>query len=162
MTCLPDLPPMRISVEAIISHRDLALVRDMGTRPGDELQVVHPLHLLAVFPIPIANLTLFLRETEALQGKKRPGHVFAHPLGHFLDDRPKEAVFLLEAALIFSQEPIEVMEQHSIEDSLFRMPRTIHSRHGGRIASRNGPRPWIGPPAPERTGRSRAQQAESG
>jgi len=44
--CLLDLPSMGIGVEAVISHRDLALVRDMGSDPGDKLQVVHPLHFL--------------------------------------------------------------------------------------------------------------------
>jgi hypothetical protein len=54
--CVPGFPPMGIGVEAVISHCDLALVRDMGSRPGDELQVVHPLHLSGVFPEPIADL----------------------------------------------------------------------------------------------------------
>ena len=84
LTCLPDLPPMRISVEAIISHRDLALVRDMGSRPGDELQVVHPLHLFGVFPIAVADLAFSFIEGEPPQGQERPDHVFAHALGPFL------------------------------------------------------------------------------
>jgi len=37
--CLPDLPSMGVGVQPIISHRDLALVRDMGSRPGYELLV---------------------------------------------------------------------------------------------------------------------------
>ena len=36
-------------------------------------------------------------------------------------DRPEEAVFLLEAALVFGQELIEVVEQHPIKDSPLRM-----------------------------------------
>jgi hypothetical protein len=36
----------------------------------------------------------------------------------FLDDRTEEPVLLLEAALILCQEPVEVMKQHPIEDSL--------------------------------------------
>jgi len=58
---------------------------------------------------------------------------------HLLDDRPKEAVLPLESALIFGKEPVEVMEQHPVEGSPFRMSRTIHSRHGERRTPRNGP-----------------------
>ena len=50
---------------------------------------------------------------------------------------------LLESALVFGQELIEVVEKHPIKDSPLRMARTIDSRHGGRMASRNGPSPWI-------------------
>jgi hypothetical protein len=57
----------------------------------------------------------------------------------FLDDGPEEAGLLLEAALVFCQETVEVMKQHSVEDGSLGMPRTIHARHGGRVASRNGP-----------------------
>jgi hypothetical protein len=35
---LPDLPPVGIGIESVIAHRDLALVRNMGSDPGDELQ----------------------------------------------------------------------------------------------------------------------------
>jgi len=35
--------------------------------------------------------------------------------------------------------PPEMMEKHPVEDGPLRMSRTIHSRHGGRKASRNGP-----------------------
>jgi hypothetical protein len=45
---LPDLPSMGVGVEAVISDGDLALVRDMGGDPGDELQIVHPLYFFAV------------------------------------------------------------------------------------------------------------------
>jgi hypothetical protein len=47
----------------------------MGSDPGDELQVVHPLQILGLYPIPITDLALFLREREPLQGQKRPDHV---------------------------------------------------------------------------------------
>ncbi len=43
----------------------------------------------------------------------------------FLDDGPEEARLLLEAALVFCQETVEVMKQHSIEDGSLGMPRTI-------------------------------------
>ena len=74
--CFLDLPSMGMGVEAVISHRDLALVRDMGSDPGDELQVVHPLHLSYVFPMPVADPTLLFIEGEAFQGEKRPDHIF--------------------------------------------------------------------------------------
>ena len=60
-------------------------------------------------------------------------------LDDFLDDRPEEAALLLEAMLILREEALEVMKEHSVEDSPLRMPRTIHS-HDGRMASRNGSR----------------------
>jgi hypothetical protein len=66
---------MGIGVEAVITHRDLALIRDMGGDPGDELQVVHPLQLFGVFPIPVADLAFPFIEGEALQGEKRSDHV---------------------------------------------------------------------------------------
>jgi hypothetical protein len=57
------------------------------------------------------------------------------------DDRTEEAARLLEAALIVRQEAIEVMVQYPVKDSPFRMSRTIDSRHGGRMASKNGASP---------------------
>ena len=67
----------------LVSYRDLALVGNMGGDPGDELEVVHPLHLFVLFPVPVADLALFLIQGEPLQGQKRADHVFAHPLGLF-------------------------------------------------------------------------------
>jgi len=61
-------------------------------------------------------------------------------LNDFLDNRAEKAVWLLEAALVLRQELVEIMEQDPIKDSPLRMSRTIHSRHSGRMASRNGPR----------------------
>jgi len=81
-----------IGVEAEVADSDLSLVGNMGSDPGDELQVVHPLHLLGLFPMPIADLTLFLREREPLQGQKRPDHVLSHPLGLGLCLGPDPAV----------------------------------------------------------------------
>ena len=60
-------------------------------------------------------------------------------LHDFLDDRPEEAILLLEAALIFSQEPVEVMEQHPVEDGALGMSRTITSGHRRSFSSRKGP-----------------------
>jgi hypothetical protein len=34
-----------------------------------------------------------------------------------------------------------MIEQHPVEDGAFGMSRPIDSRHGGKRASRNGPRP---------------------
>ena len=83
---------MGIGVEAEVADSDLSLVGNMGSDPGDELQVVHPLHLLGLFPMPIADLTLFLREREPLQRQKRPDHVLSHPLGLGLCLGPDPAV----------------------------------------------------------------------
>jgi hypothetical protein len=60
--------------------------------PGNELRVIHPLYLLRVFPIPVADLGLLFVEGEALQGEKRADHVFAHPLGLFPGFGPDPAV----------------------------------------------------------------------
>jgi hypothetical protein len=65
--CLPDLTSMSIGVQAEVTDSDLSLVGNMGSNPGDELEVVHPLQIFGLFPIPITDLTLFLREREPLQ-----------------------------------------------------------------------------------------------
>jgi len=49
----------------------------------------------------------------------------------FLDDRPEKAIFPLESALIFRNKPLEMMEQHPVENGAFRMPRPI-----GRLSKR--------------------------
>jgi hypothetical protein len=61
-------------------------------------------------------------------------------LDDILDDGPEEAVLLLESALVLRKEPVEVMKQNPVECSALGMSGTIHSRHSGRRASRNGPR----------------------
>jgi hypothetical protein len=76
-----------------------------------------------------------------------------------LDDRPEEAILLLEAALILRQESVEVMKYHPVECSPFRMSRAIDSRHGGRKASRNGPMSHIGPRLPGKREEPRLQKA---
>jgi hypothetical protein len=48
-------------------------------------------------------------------------------------------VLPLEAPLIGCEEPVEVMEKHSVEDHAFRMARTIDSRHIGNADSKNVP-----------------------
>jgi hypothetical protein len=56
----------------------------MRDDPGDELQVVHRLHLSGLFPIPVADLAFPFIQGKAFQREQRPDHVFAHPLGLFL------------------------------------------------------------------------------
>ena len=73
-----------IGVQAEVTDGDLSLVGDMRSDPGDELQIVHPLHLFGVFPIAVADLAFSFIEGEPPQGQKRPDHVFAHALGLFL------------------------------------------------------------------------------
>jgi len=48
-------------------------------------------------------------------------------LHNLLDDRPEEAILLLETALILRQESVEVMKYHPVECSPFRMSRAIDS-----------------------------------
>jgi hypothetical protein len=60
-------------------------------------------------------------------------------LDHLLNDRSEKPVFPLETTLILRQEPIEMMQQHPVENGPLRMSRTIDSRHSRRMASRNGP-----------------------
>ena len=70
--CLLDLPAMGVGVEAIISHRDLSLVGNMGSRSSDELQVVHPLQIFGSLLIAIADPAFIFIEEEAFQRKQRP------------------------------------------------------------------------------------------
>jgi len=114
-TRLPDLPLMGVGVEAVIAHRDLPLVGDTGSDPGDELQVVHPHHLSGLFPIPVADLAFFLIEAEAFQGQERPNHVFAHSLSLFpclgpdvaMDIDPVPNVWMAEMTPGISSLPVE-------------------------------------------------------
>ena len=62
-------------------------------------------------------------------------------LDHLLDDRSKKAVLFLETALIVRQEAVKIVKEHPVQDGAFRISRTIHSGHDGRMASRNGPVP---------------------
>lgn len=55
---LLDLPWMGVGVEAIVTQGDLALVRHMGDDPGNELQVVQPVHPFGFFPIPVKDRAL--------------------------------------------------------------------------------------------------------
>lgn len=55
-------------------------------------------------------------------------------LNHLLDDRPEEAVLLLETAVIFCQEAVEVMEEDAVEDGVFGMTGTIDSWHSKELS----------------------------
>jgi len=61
-------------------------------------------------------------------------------LDHLLDDWPEKTGLLLKASLIISQEPLEMIEHHPVEDRTLRMARAIDSRHIGKEDSRNAPR----------------------
>jgi len=83
-------------------------------------------------------------------------------LDDLLDDGPEEAVLPLEPALVFGDEPFEMMEKHPVEDGPLRMPRTIHSRHSRGKASRNEPISWIGSRLPGKRRGPRPGRGESG
>ena len=64
----------------------------MGGYPGDKLQIIHPLHLFSLFPIPVTDLAFLLIESQALQRKERPDHGLTDPLGFFPGLGPDLAV----------------------------------------------------------------------
>jgi hypothetical protein len=59
--------------------------------------------------------------------------------GHLLDDRPEISVVPLEPALIFRDEPLEMMKKHPVENGPFRISRTIDSCHSKDKDSGNTP-----------------------
>jgi hypothetical protein len=67
--CLLDLPPMGVSAEAVVSDGDLALVRDMGSHPGNELQVVHTFEIFGLFALPVDDPAFPFIQGEAFQGQ---------------------------------------------------------------------------------------------
>jgi len=96
-----------------------------------------------------------------LEGRRRPAARAADPgepsarvaaveilLDHLFDDRTEKAVCALKTRLIFGDETVEMMTHHPVEDGPLRMSRSIHSRHGGREAPRNGPTSGNRPPPP--------------
>jgi 4-hydroxy-4-methyl-2-oxoglutarate aldolase len=93
---------MGVGVEAVVPDSDLAFIGDMGSDPGDELQVVHPLRFSGLFAIPVADLAFPFIEGEAFQGQKRPDHVFAHPFGLSFCPSPDPAVDI-ETTSIYSE-----------------------------------------------------------
>jgi len=48
-------------------------------------------------------------------------------LDHILDVRPEITIVPLEPALVFCDEPLEMMEKHPVENGAFRMARTVDS-----------------------------------
>jgi len=56
-----------------------------------------------------------------------------------LDDRPEITIVPLEPALVFRDEPLEMMKKHPVENGAFRMARAVDSRHIGDEVSRNAP-----------------------
>jgi len=89
---LTHFASMGIRIEAEITDNDLAFVWNMGSDPGDKLQVIHALHLFGSFPISVADLALFLRKGEALERKQQTAHEFSHALGLFPGLSPDLAV----------------------------------------------------------------------
>jgi len=57
----------------------------------------------------------------------------------FPDDRLEISVFPLEAPLVFDEEPLEMMEQHAVEDHALRTSRTVDSRHIAKADSKSVP-----------------------
>jgi hypothetical protein len=57
----------------------------------------------------------------------------------FLDNRPEEAILLLETAPVFGEELVEMMKKHPVEDGAFRMSGTGDSCHGHDKNPTNGP-----------------------
>jgi hypothetical protein len=70
-----------VGVEPVIADHGLALVGDVGSDPGNELQIIHRLQLSRLPAPPVANFALALQKQEAVQRQDGPDHVFSHPLG---------------------------------------------------------------------------------
>ena len=60
-------------------------------------------------------------------------------LDQLLDNGTEEAVLSLETVLILSQETIEVMKKHLVENRPLGMSRTINPCHNRSFSSGNGP-----------------------
>jgi hypothetical protein len=70
----------------------MTLVGNMGSDPGDELQIIHRLLGGAVLAGAIADLALGPQKGQPLQRQKRPDHVFPDPFGLRLGLRPHAAM----------------------------------------------------------------------
>jgi hypothetical protein len=64
-------------------------------------------------------------------------------LDDVFNDGPEITILLLESALVFCDESLEMMEKQAIEDGPLRMTRAIDSRHIGKEESRNRPRTGV-------------------
>ena len=73
-----------VGVEPVIADHDLALVGDVGSDPGNELQIIHRLQLSRLPAPPVANFARKLQKQEAVQRQDGPDHLFSHPLGLLL------------------------------------------------------------------------------
>jgi len=172
--CLAELASMSVSVEAGVTNCDLAPVRNKHPGDGEDDLAVRDVEE-KLFPHPF---TPFLQPPGMARGTETAGAAGKHQesflatvwtadagkpaagvaaievaLDHLLDDRAEETILLLEPALVFRQEAVEVMEQHPIEDSPLGMSRTVNSCHSRSFSSRNGPArstPGLCPPAPGR------------
>jgi len=98
----------------------------VGSHPGDELQLLDTLGMTRRAESPgLAgehDQPLFgaVRTPDAGESAARVAAVQI-PLDDLLDDRPEIPLLPLEPALIFGQEPVEMMEQHPVEDRALRM-----------------------------------------
>ena len=83
-----------------------------------------------------------LRSTVGTPDAGKPAHRIATVeilLNDILDDGTEIAVLLLETILILSKEPLKIIKEHPIKNSVFRMTLTIDPCHGGRDVARNRP-----------------------
>ena len=69
-----------VGVEPVIADHDLALVGDVGSDPGNELQIIHRLQLSRLPAPPVANFALALQKQAAVQRHDGPDHAFSHAL----------------------------------------------------------------------------------
>jgi hypothetical protein len=137
----------------LFSHPLAPLLKPLGVAGGTKSSGATGKHHEALLPT--------FRTADA--GKSAAGVAAVEiALDDLLDDRPEETVWLLKATLVLDEESVEIVKEHPVEDGALGMPRTIHARHGGKMASRNGPSPRSWPDAPEKTGKAPVWQAKSG
>jgi hypothetical protein len=72
------------------------------------------------------------------QGEDHERYSLEAALDAVFDHQPKETVLFFETSFIRGQEAIEVVEEHPIGNTPFRMSRTVHSCHSRSCQSRNG------------------------
>jgi len=123
----------------------------LAVRDIEEERLPHPLAPL-LQPLGVARGT----EAPGLTGKRqhlfRPAAWAADPgestagvaaievlFDHLFNDRTEEAVFTLKTRLVVRDKPLEMMEEHPVENGLLWMPRTVDSKHVGSEVSRNAP-----------------------
>jgi hypothetical protein len=62
---------MGVGVQAVVTDSDLAFIGDMGSDPGDKLQIIHRLLLGTLLAIPVTNFSLGFQKCQPLQGEQR-------------------------------------------------------------------------------------------